>query len=174
MSPRPTTTSRHDGREKMTDEAELEDLSNELVALDGGVIDTCSIVYLTRCGALEPLSSTIELLTVRQVVEEYGTTDLPMRVCDLGAGAADDLVIACARRHGLAVISEDRKLIRRAERLGLRYYNALIMLAMLLLRGRLTHSVYQSNRALLVEAAHYSRRVLRYGEDLTRFILMMR
>jgi len=158
----------------MTDERELAAVADELDRLANAVIDTSTLVYCDACGAFPGLSSEISLHTVPQVVAEYGSRPAGVHILDMGSGTADALVIACAAERAMAVLSEDRKLLLAAERSGVPFYNTLIMLALLLLRGRIDESEHQKMRASLIEAAHYSRRVLAYGDDLAWYILTRR
>jgi hypothetical protein len=108
------------------------------------------------------------------VIDEFGTDEVEVEARDIGPGTADALVVTLALEARLPIISEDRKLLLAADRASLRYYNSLIVLGMLLLRGVITAVGFDSMRERLLEVAHYSRRVLAYGDDLAQLILMRR
>ncbi len=88
--------------------------------------------------------------------------------------STDALVLEAARANRLPLLSEDRKILLKAELLGLPYYNALMMLEFLFYRRVLSNDSYGMNRNGLLGQARYSNAVLRYVEALHTFILKER
>jgi len=83
----------------------------------------------------------------------------------------DTRVLETARDLHLPILSEDRKILQKADLGGVEYYNALMMLEFLLYRGNLGDAVYEKSREILLAQSRYGRGVLRYAESLHVFIL---
>lgn len=155
--------------------------------LEAAVIDTSSIILTEKAGFLSLLAGSVCLHTIPAVAAEYAARgavlpagislmDLPhegslnagpLPVPTAGIGVpADSGVLAAARRKKLPLISEDRKLLLRADTAGLVYYNALVMIEFLLYRKALSPAACEDRRAALTAAARYSPRVLAWAEGL--------
>lgn len=137
---------------------------SRLVNLRSAGIDASTIIYLLKAGFLGYLAAEVELRTVSAVMKETGWRGLPIRV-DEGVGTSDrltpdDRLLAFALAHRLPLISEDRKLLQRAGAAGLTYYNALLMLDLLVLRGRFSEEEYHIYRDRLVRIGRYDADVL--------------
>lgn len=141
--------------------------------MESAVTDTSSLILLEKSGLLPPLSRLLRLVTVYQVWEEYeaGSDNgkFPAGI-DLIEGpneaGADEGVLLAARRKGLPLLSEDRKLLLRAEKAGIPYYNALMMLEFVLSRGGMDPADYENRKTRLLASARYSPRVRAYTERL--------
>ncbi|TVQ40122.1 MAG: hypothetical protein EA384_04235 [Spirochaetaceae bacterium] len=144
-----------------------------LASLRAACIDTSSLIVCSKAGILERLAETCTLYTIRPVLVESGYRDAPVQLRPTPAGPAevDDQLIACAIEVRLPVISEDRALLIKAADAGLAYYNALMMLNLLLLRGSLSPAAYGPHARLLLSAARYSAEVRQYGVAVYREIL---
>lgn len=138
---------------------------DRLESLGAATIDASSIIYLLKAGFLGYLAAEVELHTVADVMRETGWRGLPVATHD-GApkavvpSAPDDQLLAFSIAHRLPLISEDRKLLLRAGAAGLVYYNALLMLNLLVLRGRFDEDQYHEYRARLIGVGRYSADVL--------------
>ena len=164
----------------MTDESLLEVEVEKLERVRSVAIDTSSIIYLSKSGLLDRLSELIQLKTVGQVVQEAGLPSLPV---DFVATHQDDLnrpidadtaILQCAVRERIPLLSEDRKLLMRADVRGVPYYNSLMMIALMALRGVIAEGEIADSRDRLVKVAHYGSRVAKYGNDLISYITMNR
>lgn len=173
------------------------------------LIDTSSLIQIEKAGFLLLLARWTRLYTLRQVQEEYLNGSLsksfPGMVQLLGESAhdgdpprsTDTALLATAHTLRLPLVSEDRKLLLKADSLGMKYYNALMMLEFLYYRigGQIeessregdlnrgkgqsregdqsagSHSLnYTVMRQNLLAQSRYSRSVLKYVEQLHSFI----
>ena len=136
-------------------------------------IDASSIIYMLKAGFLGLLGSTISLRSVPEVIEEVGWPELPVIAVPTAspkpaATTNDDLLLLLAQEEGIPVVSEDRAILMAAEGAGLEYYNALMMLAFLLYRGRMEEHWFREAYERLLEVAHYGGTVLRRYEEHLR------
>jgi hypothetical protein len=131
-------------------------------------IDTSSIIYSLKAGILETLTTAVELRTVPGVVREVGAPihDIAV-VADSNPGmSVDDQLIAAAEESAIPVISEDRKLLIKADDREVDTYNMLVMLELMLLRGDISLVEWDKARKRLLAAAHYSAWVVHAGQEL--------
>ena len=137
-------------------EEELEKILRQFDRLSNLLVDTSSLIQIEKAGFLSLLSGKVQLFTLPQVREEYlrGDPSLPfpldVRILSSptptrmapretadcapptnSAASADEALLAVARTRRFALLSEDRKLLLKADGLGLEYYNALMMLEFL-------------------------------------------
>jgi hypothetical protein len=126
--------------------------------------DTSSLILLQRIGALTDLKTVVSVVPAPGVNQElqgstapgWNATNLPV----------DDHVLFYAQEHGLPILSEDRHILRRAEKNGLRYYTAILMILLLWVRD-----VYGGPRCAcvlgeLVSLANPGRNIQKYYEQL--------
>lgn len=88
--------------------------------------------------------------------------------------APDDRLLYAALRARLPLISEDRELLLRFGESGLPYFNALMMLEYLLLRGRLSSRDYPQAARRLRRASRYNAEVLAFAHDVHLEVLKRR
>lgn len=131
-------------------------------------IDSSSIIYAGKARILDLLCGSLELKTVAGVVGEVGFPIPGISVgLEIDSGlSVDDQVLASAVEAHLAVISEDRKLLMKADEAGLDGYNMLVMLELLLLRGHISLPEWDIARKRLLAAAQYSAWVVHAGQQL--------
>jgi hypothetical protein len=138
--------------------------------LKAAVIDTSSIILCEKAGFLPLLASVIELRTISSVALEYtargGVFPPRLAVTEHLPGPTDPAVLETALRMNLPLISEDRKLLLRADEAGLVYYNALVMLEFLLFKDAVGREGYKTHKISLSAEARYSPRVLAWAEGL--------
>lgn len=158
----------------MIDERELERITRDLEALKAAVIDASSMIYLGKLECLERAATVLELRTVPPALRETGFEAPGVVAIDVGVETADDALLELAVSRSSALISEDRKLLVRADRAGLSYYNTLMVLALLVLRGNMTSAEYQGVTARLPEVTRYHPRVVEFGRQVARYIMMNR
>ena len=140
----------------------------QLRTVDRAFIDSSSIIYAGKAGVLEVLCGKLQLQTVPGVVREVG---LPIPDISVGpeidsSMSVDDQLIAAAGQARIPVISEDRKLLMKADDRGLDAYNMLVMLELLLLRGHIALAEWDIARKRLLAAAQYSAWVVHAGQQL--------
>ncbi|MBF9014428.1 MULTISPECIES: hypothetical protein [unclassified Oceanispirochaeta] len=131
-------------------------------------IDASSMIYHLRIGLLGSLAAEVELISTPQVLEEVGWPHLPVRAVQLENNdiTNDDSLLLLAQIHRVPLLSEDRKLLMKADKLGLEYFNTLMMLNYLFMKGRVEDEDYPKILESLSEYAHYSTQVLEYGSTV--------
>ena len=139
-------------------------------------IDASSMIYHLKTGLLGSLAAEIELVSTPQVIAEVGWPHLPVRPFDLNLKEDEDLtndesLLLLARRENLPVLSEDKEILESCRKEGREHYNTLMMLNFLLLRRRIKRDEYPEYLKRLKDCAHYSERVLEYGQKLSLEIL---
>jgi len=153
----------------------IESALEELSGLSSAFIDASSMIVCNKAEILDALAATCTLYTIQPVVDETGYSDAPVLLQPVpAAGTAatvDDLLFAAVLKEQLPLISEDRTLLVKAADHGLAYYNALMMLNLLLLRRRLTPAAYSEHARLLQRATRYSAEVQHFGQAVYRQIL---
>jgi hypothetical protein len=132
--------------------------------------DASSLIYMLKAGFLGYAGAEIELFTVPEIFNEVGWPELPLTIVPLekiSPGESNDyLLLRLAEARNLSVLSEDKKLLREAERRCIRYYNSLMLLLYLRYRGRVGEDDYREFRERLLTEARYSRKVIEYADDL--------
>lgn len=138
------------------------------------------MIYAQQAGFFEPLAAALNLSTVRGVALEVGQTFPDIKIIDphhIGGVQGIDLtnsvdrqVVSAGVLLGLAVISDDRKLLRAAAEAGCDYYNAILTLELLLVRQTISNDEHATYRTKLIELARYSDYVLNYAETVHRAI----
>jgi hypothetical protein len=143
--------------------------------VSAAAIDASSIIYMLKVGILDRLSFVVDLMTPPEVIAETGWPRLPLRTVPVAAnragdtpraGTPDDLVLALAEERGVALVSEDRELLMRAEERDVPYFNSLMMLLLLSDRGRCDLGEYRVVRRRLEEIGHYSEWVLVFADEV--------
>lgn len=131
-------------------------------------IDSSSIIYSIKAEVLEVLCETVQLQTVPGVATEVGVPIPDISVVPAGSPGmpVDDQLIAAAGQSGIPVISEDRKLLMKADDRGIDNYNMLVILELMLLRGNISLVEWDSARKRLLAAAHYGAWVVHAGQQL--------
>ena len=144
-----------------------ERIVSELKELRGGVADTCTLIYLERIDLLPLVSDFFHLQVPFDVVQEFGH---PLPECVLCGntciGDADQAVMKLALEQRVPVLSEDRQLLMSSRDLGLKYYNTLMILLVLLFQQKLSLAEYQRAYSSLREIARYSPAVWQVGEQV--------
>ena len=142
--------------------------------LDDAVIDTCSLIYMTRCGYMELLSSQIGLHTIPEVAVESGISSLTAGIDEvkLPGSSTDEKIVSLAKKRNIAVISDDRKVLLAAKKENLSYFNSLMMLLYLLNRGNIGVNDYFNYRKQLTGLAHYGVDILCFAAEMFKRIHM--
>ena len=147
--------------------AHSENIISELKTLHRAVADTSTLIYLERIHLLTLAGTSFQLLIPPDVVQEFGRVAPECTVCgEPSAEGADQAVIQLAVELHLPVLSEDRKLLMSSRRLGLKYYNTLMILLALLLQQRISCREYEQAYADLRKTARYSPAVWQVGEQV--------
>jgi len=140
-----------------------------LSLLKKAIIDTSSILYIQKAGYFDVLSSTIQLYSIPEVISEVKTPVSGLTLIPHSGSllqSTDRVLIACALKNKLAMISEDKRILMAMHHAQAPYFNALMMLNFLLLVHRIDDDGYQSYYSALKHIARYSEAVWEFGEKI--------
>lgn len=140
--------------------------------LEKALIDASSVIYMTKADFFEEMPSILSLSSPRGILDELGPGFDGLRPIDCPGEhlTNDERLVACAREHGLPVISEDRKILHALEREGLPFFNALMMLHFLLFKGRIDLEKHGDSLEKLKKIAWYDKKVWAFGEEVFSLI----
>ena len=137
--------------------------------LKKALIDTSSIIYSQKAGFFSILSRTIQLYSIPEVISET-EKQVPGVVLLQHSGSpslsTDQKLISCALENKLAMISEDKSILRAMQRAEAPYYNSLMMLNLLLFSHRIDDDSYRRYYSALENFARYSEAVWEFGEHI--------
>lgn len=145
--------------------------------LDSSFIDASSIIYLKDIKLLELLSENIELFTIKEIIDETGFVNLPIKIYEhnITSGLANDRkLIESSIKRKIPIITEDKKLLNSAKKSGIDYYNALMMLNFLFYLDKINFNQYDNYYNRLVNYAWYSSYVIEYGNFIFNAILKIK
>ena len=129
-------------------------------------IDTSTLIYLDRLELLERVTAVFSVATIAGVIREFGWSPEGVTVYSTGKGATDLLLVKRAVLLNAVVLTEDKKVLRDAERHGLEYYNTLMIVLALYCREEIGREQCGGLLAQLKNFAHYSKDVWAYGEKV--------
>ena len=142
------------------------DIVVALQRLQGGVVDTSTLIYLDRLSLLALAGDSFCLLVLPQVVREYGVQPPgTILVADADGGPADLALCRIAAAMHQAVFSEDKKVLQTARRANLSYYNTLMLIIALCSRRIIPLAAFADIRHRLLQFARYSSGVVAKGDD---------
>ena len=149
------------------------DILCDFDSLNRAIIDTSTLIYLHKIGALECVSRSICLMTISQVIDEFGDKSGLKYIKIIkgkdsidGKKSADEMVVKIAAQMHLPVLSEDKGLLTNARKNGLKYYNTLMILNFLLYRRNIADNDYTSYLQKLKKVAHYGQNIYAFGKIL--------
>ena len=134
--------------------------------LKKALIDTSSIIYVQKAGYYDALARTIQLYSIPEVISESKThvADVTLiHPSESPSLSTDHKLISCALENKLAMISEDKRILRAMRRAQAPYYNALMMLNFLLFTKKIDADSYRHYYSALENIARYSEAVWEYG-----------
>jgi len=155
-------------------ENEFLKIIGQFARLKNAAIDASSMIYLQRLDLLDLVSSVLKLFTTRDVLDETGFDSLPITIVREGINSKqtpDDQLFNLARKLNCALISEDRKILKKARNAGIDHFNTLMILIFLFRKNYLTEEELQSKANALHLFARYDRQIREYGEDLIARIM---
>lgn len=144
-------------------------------SLERALIDTASLIYLSKIRLLHICSQTIRLMTIPEVAAEFGLPgDLePIKVVEIewkmGESAdpdqeTDQRLLRAADFLRLPVISEDKQVLMEAKRRGLPYFNTLMIMNFLIFKKAIDGKIYETALEILQKKAYYSAFVFNFGQ----------
>jgi len=137
-----------------------------LEQLKKALIDTSSIIYVQKAGYFDVLAGTIQLYSIPEVISESKTPVAGVTLIHPSESpslSTDQKLISCALENKLAMISEDKRILRAMRRAQAPYYNALMMLNFLLFSQKIDDDGYRRYYSALENIARYSEPVWEYG-----------
>jgi hypothetical protein len=137
--------------------------------LKKALIDTSSIIYVQKAGYFDALAGTIQLYSIPEVISEFKTHAAGVTLIhpqESPSLSTDQKLIACALENELAMISEDKRILRAMGRARAPYYNALMMLNFLLFSQKIDDEGYRRYYSALENIARYSEPVWKFGKDI--------
>ncbi len=143
---------------------------DKLKNLDKAVIDSSSLIYLSKLGLMEKTATVVRLMAPEMVFAETGMEPgLIEKIDNLKKDkttTADRQVLNLALQEQCAVVSDDKKILHRAEQNGLDYFNALMLVLLLFGRNRLTAKETSLKLEQLKHIARYHIEIWDYGQKI--------
>jgi len=148
-------------------------IKSQFLALENAVIDTSSIINIKKSHFLVDLQQQIKLHTINEVFSEYGipVTAIKTHSINQTGQSTDQKVVALAVNYSFPIISEDKGILRAAQRHHLEYYNAVMMLEFLLFKKCVDTEKYQNSFDLLKGYCRYSSGIWDYIDKLHGLLL---
>jgi hypothetical protein len=146
---------------------------SQLGSICRAFVDASSIIYMHKADFLEELAGAVKLYSPREIIAETGYNGLPVCpvTCPLEVSSNDERLIVCALAHGQPVISEDKKVLSYMDKEGVPYFNALMMLHLLLFRKVVSEERHLFYLQELKRVAWYSKSVLQFAEAVYHAIV---
>ncbi|MBB6478584.1 hypothetical protein [Spirochaeta isovalerica] len=131
-------------------------------------IDASSIIYMLKIGIFGYAAAEITFFACPCILEEVGWPGLPVNIVPEPQEIMtnDETVLYVSRQKNIPLMSEDLEILAEADKKSIPYFNTLMILNYLLLRGRVTRKEYPEYYERLKEISRYSREVLDYGEKI--------
>jgi hypothetical protein len=148
------------------------DVVARLSSLSSAIIDTSSLIYLSKINCLSLLVGSCKLFTIPEVVDEYGENISDIAIIDVPGEKedADQTLIRICVTDKLMLISEDKKVLLDAQENNIPYFNSLMMLNFLLLKKKISREDYATMLEKLKTVARYSMDVWRFGAEVNNVI----
>jgi hypothetical protein len=134
--------------------------------LKKALIDTSSVIYIQKAGYFDILGRTIQLYSIPEVLSEIKTGAPGVRVMRSSGSASlstDQKLVCCALDNKMAMISEDKRILTALQCAEAPYYNALMMLNLLLYSQKIDDEGYRHYYLALKKIARYSAAVWEFG-----------
>jgi hypothetical protein len=143
-----------------------------LSSLSSAIIDTSSLIYLSKINCLTLLAGSCKLFTIPDVVKEYGGLigDIEIVNAPPYKMITDQKLVRICIANKLPVISEDKKLLLDAQKKNIPYYNTLMVLNFLLLKNKINREEYAVLLEKLKTVARYGKDVWRFGAEVNKVI----
>jgi hypothetical protein len=147
----------------------------EFNSLNIAVIDSSSIIYLSKINALDILSKSLSLWTVEDVIKECNISIYNIQIfSDYTTLPTDQKLINFTLSKTLPIISEDFKILNAISKTDIPYFNSLMMIFYLLFLQKISKNVFLHYREDLKQFARYNDFVWNFGEELFREIVKPR
>lgn len=143
--------------------------------LQHAVIDSSSLIYMQKSRFLDIVAMHIEFHAPKAVLIETGFYELQLidhANTDVIADTVDQQVVLLGRELQIPIISDDKKVLRKADQLLLPYYNSLMVLNFLLYKDYVTYNQFNNFQQELLKIARYGEQIVSYGRLVTEQILL--
>jgi hypothetical protein len=137
------------------------------------VIDTSSLIYLSKIELLHTTALALHLMTVPKVVKAFGSLSdfQPIKLIDLKKidkknEELDSYLVEIAKNLQLPIVSEDKKMLMQAKRSGLAFFNTLMIMNFLIFKKVINQTEYQAALVRLREEAYYDEAIFEYGKKI--------
>ena len=140
--------------------------------LQEAIIDASSVIYMKNGGFLEEVADVIVLHAPETVMGETGFSCLPIRCLPdkFPKLSNDEKILAWARELQWPVISEDKKILKRAHHHAIHHFNALMILHFLLFKDAISVPRHAHCVHVLRQYAWYDDRVLSLADSVYKEI----
>ncbi len=119
-------------------------------------------------------------MTVPEVVKEFGSLSelknielLDLKEVEKDNKDSDLYLIETAKSLHLPIISEDKKILMQAKRLGLAFFNTLMIMNFLIYKRVINQADYQTALDQLQNEAYYDKNIFEYGEHVFERIIKL-
>lgn len=140
-------------------EFNIKKIINDFKNFDSAFIDASSIIYLNKINLLNRLSKTLKLYTLDKIITEIGIIGLNLIICKSKKTISisnDDLLLKYAIEKKIPVISDDKKILIKAGKNNLDYYNSIMMILFLFYKNVINNDNYTLYICELKKIARYS------------------
>lgn len=142
-----------------------------ILGIDKISIDASSIIYMLKVGILGYVSAEMVLFASEGIEREVGWPRLPLQKVSVPHELSnDESVIYIAEKKEIPLLSEDREVLGEARERGIPFYNTLMILNYLLLKGRVSSIEYDEYLSRLKEISRYSQEILDYGDAVRKLV----
>lgn len=141
----------------------------KLKNLEMAIIDSSSLIYLEKLDLLDTASRTIRLFVPATVFDEINFNVSRIRKVECQEekhSSTDKQVLTLAKRMHCPLISEDKKILQKARREGLDYFNTLMVILLLYLRRLLSKQATEEKWKQLKQIAWYEDWIWAYGQEV--------
>ncbi|NLX18134.1 MAG: hypothetical protein GXY53_02485 [Desulfobulbus sp.] len=147
-------------------------IADELRQLQGGVVDTSTLIYLDRLRLLPVAARSFSLVLIPGVIREYGGCPPGCRQMDIvSTGTTDEQLCRTAQLLAEPVLSEDRRVLEQTNLYDLPFYNTLMLVIALCVQHRLPLTAYPDIRRRLGTFARYSAEIFGVGDAVYEIVL---
>lgn len=149
-------------------ESKIEKVFHQFDQLEKVLIDASSIIYIQKTGFLLELANTVSLFTLTEILKETGFKNLPIQLVKekMSASNNDQKFVECAKKKKMAVVTEDKKIIKEIKKENLPYFNALMMLNFLIYKDQINREQHTIYFRRLKQFAWYSSEVYEYSRNV--------
>jgi hypothetical protein len=139
----------------------------EFKSLHSAIIDSSSIIYLSKINALDILSTSLSLWTVKDVITECKVSTHNFQISsEPTLLSTDQQLINLTLSKKIPVISEDFKILKTISNTDIPYFNSLMMISFLLFIEKISKNEFLHYRENLKQFARYNDFVWKYGVEL--------